>query len=172
MAIRRPALTIVQQQDQLVRKLVELLDVFNRLFDGVDLAVANRLVTSNPGTTLQTSLTARVNVAGVHTSPRVMMGPTENVGYTTHFLTFRGRNGAGAVTLNGAAVGDIVRFVQGMQLGLEGSGLAGQYETTISVVNQIQQTSVADLTALNFLAVLERRSATGATTERALYVTP
>lgn len=141
-------------------------------FDGTDLTIGNRINTSNPGTTLQTALGVRVNVGGTQTTPRVMMGPTENVGATYHFLTARGRNGAGAVTLNGAAVGDVVKFGQGMQLGLEGDGLTGQFETTISVVNQIQQTSTSNLTTLNFLFVLERRSATGATTERPLYVVP
>lgn len=71
------------------------------------------------------------------------------------FLTFRGRLAAGAIALTGAAVGDVVRFIQGMVLAFEGSG-AAQFEPVITVPNQIQQ-SGAGLLALNYLAVLERR---------------
>lgn len=141
-------------------------------FDGSDLTIANRLITSDPGTTLQTGLSVRVNVGGTKTTPRIMMGPTQNVGHSLQMFTIQGRNGAGAVTMTGAAVGDVVRQLQGIQpLHFVGDG-SGQFESTITVANQIQQSSASDLSGADYIVLLERRSSTGATTERPLYCVP
>ncbi len=142
-------------------------------FDGTDLTITNRINTSNPGTTLQTALGVRVNVAGTPTTPRVMMGPTQNVGYRYIFDTFRGSNGAGACAAANLLAGDVVKHVLGIQpLHFVGEGGPGQFETTITVNGQIQQSSATDFSTTDWLAVVERRSATGATTERQLYVVP
>lgn len=143
----------------------------NGTFDGSNLTIVDRLVTSDPGTTLQTGLSVRVNVAASKTTPRIMMGPTQNVGHTVQMFTFGGRNGAGAITVTGAVVGDVVRQLQAISAGVTGSG-AGSFESTISVANQIQQTDGTNLSTVAYIVLLERRSSTGATTERPLYVVP
>lgn len=143
----------------------------NASFNGTDLTIANRLATSDPTVTLQTGLSARVNVAAVKTTPRIMMGPTQNVGNALQLFTFAGLAAAGPVAVPGTVVGDVVRQLQGIApLHIMGSG-AAQFEAVISVANQIQQTG-AGLGAQDFIMLLERRSATGATTERPLYVVP
>ncbi len=55
-----------------------------------------------------------------------------------------GKNGAGALTLTGAAVGDKVIGVANLTTP---GDLKASFETTITVVNQIQQSSATDLSA-------------------------
>lgn len=59
-------------------------------------------------------------------------------------FVFTGKNGAGACTLTGAAVGDRVVGVTNLT---DATATGGLYETTITVVNQIQQNSGSDLSA-------------------------
>lgn len=69
----------------------------------------------------------------------------------TKVYSFTGRNGAGAVTLTGAAVGDVVLGVAGIS---SVGNAAASFEATISVINQIQQSSASDLSAVTYLVVL------------------
>lgn len=66
-------------------------------------------------------------------------------------LSFTGRSGAGACTLTGAAVGDVVQGVTGISTV---GGAAASFETVITVVNQIQQTSASNLSAVTYMALL------------------
>lgn len=67
------------------------------------------------------------------------------------YLGFTGRNGAGAITVTGAAVGDTVVGVCNTTDG--GSG-ASAFETTVTVANQIQQSSASDLSTKKYTVVL------------------
>lgn len=69
----------------------------------------------------------------------------------TKVYSFTGRNGAGAVTLTGAAVGDVVLGVAGISTV---GNAAASFESTITVVNQIQQSSASNLSAVTYLVVL------------------
>lgn len=68
-------------------------------------------------------------------------------------ISFTGNNGAGACTATGLAVGDKVLGVAGLTtVGLA----ASSFEATITVVNQIQQSAVGDLSTINYLALVYR----------------
>lgn len=69
------------------------------------------------------------------------------------FISFDGKNGAGACTAVGAVVGDKVLYVAGLTGGALGNASAS-YEATITVVDQIQQSSASDLSANDYLAAL------------------
>lgn len=71
----------------------------------------------------------------------------------TKLISFAGRNGAGACTLVGAAVGDRVLSVAGLSAADLGD-TAASFESVITVVNQIQQVSVGNLSANAYLALL------------------
>jgi hypothetical protein len=67
---------------------------------------------------------------------------------------FTGRNGAGACTLTGAAVGD---KVCGMVINeTDVSDGSSGFEATITVVDQIQQSSASDLSTKKFSVMLIR----------------
>jgi hypothetical protein len=66
-------------------------------------------------------------------------------------LSFTGRSGAGACTLTGAAVGDVVQALTGIST--VGSA-AASFESIITVNNQIQQTSASNLSAITYMALL------------------
>lgn len=66
---------------------------------------------------------------------------------------FTGRNGAGSITVTGTAVGD--RVILLTNLTDEAAGGAA-FETTITVVNQIQQSSASDLSAKKFALLVYR----------------
>ena len=71
--------------------------------------------------------------------------------------SFSGHNGAGACTLSGARVGDIVSVVC---LGTPFHDAYSQYfEGTISVAGQIQQTLASDLSSNTFNVMLLRNIA-------------
>lgn len=69
------------------------------------------------------------------------------------FITVDGRNGAGAITATGAAVGDVVIGVAGLTAGALGAATAS-FESAITVVNQIQQSSASNLSANDYLVIL------------------
>lgn len=71
---------------------------------------------------------------------------------TTQF----GKNGAGALTLTGVKVGDKVVGVT--QLTTTFADLTASYETTITVVNQIQQSSATDFSAVKIQFMIVRQS--------------
>lgn len=68
-------------------------------------------------------------------------------------ITVDGKNGAGAVTATGAAVGDTVLAVAGLTSGALGAADAS-FESTITVADEIQQSSVSNLSANDYLVVL------------------
>jgi hypothetical protein len=67
------------------------------------------------------------------------------------FLGYTGKNGAGACTCTGARVGDKVAGTVNMTDGGTASSL---FESTITVANQIQQSSATDLSAKKFSVLL------------------
>lgn len=69
------------------------------------------------------------------------------------FITFDGINGAGACTAAGAVVGDKVLYVSGLTTGALGNASAS-FEATVTVVDQVQQSAVGDLSSNDYLAVL------------------
>lgn len=69
------------------------------------------------------------------------------------FITVHGHNGAGAITATGAVVGDVVIGVAGLTAGALGAATAS-FESAITVVNQIQQSSASNLSANDYLVVL------------------
>lgn len=66
-------------------------------------------------------------------------------------LSFTGSNLAGACTLTGAAVGDKVIGLTGLSAV---GGADAKFESTITVINQIQQTAAENLSAATFLVIL------------------
>lgn len=69
------------------------------------------------------------------------------------FISFDGINGAGACTAAGAVVGDKVLYVAGLTGGALGNANAS-FEATVTVIDQIQQSAVGDLSSNDYLAVL------------------
>lgn len=68
-------------------------------------------------------------------------------------ISFDGKNGAGACTATGAVVGDVVLAVFGITGGALGAAGAS-FEATITVVNQVQQSSASNLSANDYVALL------------------
>ena len=70
-------------------------------------------------------------------------------------LRFDGKNGAGAITLTGAAVGDRVLAVFGVTSATGATVVGGtDFETAITVINQIQQSLAGDLSGNDYVALL------------------
>lgn len=69
------------------------------------------------------------------------------------FISFDGVSTAGPCVLVGAAVDDKVLYVAGLTEGALGNASAS-FEPTITVVQEIQQSSASNLSANNYLAVL------------------
>ena len=69
-------------------------------------------------------------------------------------MSFAGKNGAGACTAAGLAIGDIVLELVGITTVF--GNKAADYEAIITVVDQIQQSAVGDLSANRYLALLYR----------------
>lgn len=67
---------------------------------------------------------------------------------------FTGHNNTGACTLTGAKVGDLVLGVVNLT---DGGGAASSFESTITVADQIQQTSASNLSAKKFSLLLLKR---------------
>lgn len=91
---------------------------------------------------------------------------------TLKTYTTLGSNGAGAITVTGAQVGDVVTGVVGTTAGTLGDLSAG-FETTITVANQIQQSSATDYSAKALLITLNRNAGAGKsriTADTSLYV--
>lgn len=72
---------------------------------------------------------------------------------TLKTISFNGKNGAGAISAVGAVAGDKVIDVFGLTDGALGS-VDGLYESTITVNDQIQQTSSSDLSLKIYCALL------------------
>lgn len=67
---------------------------------------------------------------------------------------FTGRNGAGAVSVSGLKVGDLVIFYRQSPGGWGQPG--GSFESVISVADEIQQLSSSDYSAQNFTILMLR----------------
>lgn len=68
-------------------------------------------------------------------------------------ISFDGRSGAGSCTATGAVVGMKVLAVFGLTAGALGNA-AASFESTITVADQIQQSSASNLSANDYVAVL------------------
>lgn len=68
-------------------------------------------------------------------------------------ISFDGRSGAGACTATGAVAGMKVLAVFGLTAGALGNA-AASFESTITVADQIQQSSASNLSANDYVAVL------------------
>lgn len=67
------------------------------------------------------------------------------------FLPFTGKNGTGACTLTGAKVGDkVIGVIDLTNL----AAAASSFETTITVADQIQQSSASNLSAVKHAVML------------------
>lgn len=71
------------------------------------------------------------------------------------FLETLGSNGAGGVTFTGAAVGDAVVNVSDTVNGVD---LTSSFESTVSVINSVRQTSASDLSATDILIIILNKS--------------
>lgn len=69
------------------------------------------------------------------------------------FISFDGKNGAGACTATGAVLGDLVLYVFGLTAGALGNASAS-FESAITVADQIQQSAGGDLSLNDYVAVL------------------
>lgn len=67
---------------------------------------------------------------------------------------FSGRSGAGACTLTGAKVGDVVCGLVNIT---DGGDTTSSFESTVTVADQIQQSSASDLSSKKFSVLLLRR---------------
>lgn len=74
-------------------------------------------------------------------------------------IAFSGHNGAGACTATGLVVGDRILSVTGVASGTVGDQSAA-FESVVSVNDQIQQTSVSNLSANVYIASVQRGGAT------------
>jgi hypothetical protein len=71
------------------------------------------------------------------------------------FFAAAGLNGAGAVTVTGAKVGDLVLAV--INLTTPGQA-ASSFESTVSVAGQVQQSSTSNLSGNNYLFIVQPQS--------------
>ncbi len=72
------------------------------------------------------------------------------------YTAFTGYNGAGACTLTGAKVGDVVLGVANMT---DGGASAASFEAIVTVADQVQQSSASDLSTKKYATLLLRRGA-------------
>jgi hypothetical protein len=72
-------------------------------------------------------------------------------------ISFAGKNGAGACTMTGVKVGDVVLSVTGT-VAADVGDKASLFEAAITVADQIQQSSETDLSAKVFMALILRKS--------------
>lgn len=96
-------------------------------------------------------------LAGTDTERAVTPANLASVISCVVLWAFAGKNGAGACTLTGAKVGDLVQSVTGVAAGTVGNQ-ASKFETTITVADQIQQSDAGNLSANIYLVRLLRKS--------------
>lgn len=125
-------------------------DPYDQNTDMVDSALAAASAAAVGQVELATNAEART---GTDTARAVTPANVRNVLTGLKFISVDGRNGAGAITATGAVVGDKVIGVVGITGGALGDATAS-FEGTITVVNQIQQSSASNLSANDYIAVL------------------
>lgn len=82
--------------------------------------------------------------------------PTDTrINNATRNYGFTGVASAGAITLTGVKVGDIVK---GVANATDGTNDSANFETVITVANQIQQTSASNLSTKKFVALVVAQS--------------
>jgi len=83
----------------------------------------------------------------------VAVGSTRS-GAAPIIVSAAGNNGAGAITVAGAVVGDNVEFV----MGPTNADASASFETTVSVAGQVQQTSASNLSANQYVFFVQPQS--------------
>lgn len=103
-----------------------------------------REVVNDHATAIDALTAGTQQAAGSVTGPKLATGALKKFAFTGHNL-------AGACTCTGAAVGDRVVGVTNIT---DGTSAASSFESTITVVNQIQQSAASDLSAKKFDVLL------------------
>lgn len=96
-------------------------------------------------------------IAGVDTERAITPANLAVVTANLDIISFEGKNEAGACTMTGVNVGDVVLSVTGTVIADVGDK-ASLFESTITVNDQIQQTSATDLSTKIFIALILRKS--------------
>lgn len=102
-----------------------------------------------------TAKIADANVTTAKIAATAVTGPKINAASTFFSAVFAGVAAAGPVTLTGAAVGD--KVIQLVNITDEANG-AASFEATITIINQIQQSSASNLTTKNYSVLLLKQS--------------
>jgi hypothetical protein len=92
-------------------------------------------------------------ITGTDTARAVTAANLRAVFGKLKMISFDGRNGAGACTATGAVIGDLVLAVFGITGGALGAAGAS-FQATITVADQIQQSSASNLSANDYVALL------------------
>jgi hypothetical protein len=120
---------------------------------GADLVATDDLTVGDDATiTGDAAVGGTLAVTGVSTFTGLAKLPAASFFTVVH----AGKNGTGAVTLTGAKVGDLV--IGAAQIGTTPGDAKSKFETVITVVDQIQQTSATDLSSEQILFILLHQS--------------
>jgi hypothetical protein len=119
---------------------------------GLVAAAAALTVGTTLGVTGAATLSSTLGVTGATTLPAATTigGKTPMTG-SDYSVVQAGKNGAGALTLTGAKVGDTVTAIANLTTP---GDLKSSFEATITVINQIQQSAATDLSAKQCLFIL------------------
>lgn len=101
--------------------------------------------------------TAAEALAGADTARAVTPAGMNGALIMLEVISFSGKNGAGACTATGLKVGDIILSVTGVVAADKGDQSAN-FEATVTVADQIQQSAVGDLSTKLYLAFVLRQS--------------
>lgn len=123
------------------------------LVDSVLFSATNLPAASTTGSGVVELATTAEAVTGTDTTRAVTPAGVRAVMQKLKAISFDGKNGAGACTATGAVVGDKVLAVFGMTGGALGAAGAS-FEATITVADQIQQSSASNLSANDYVALL------------------
>jgi ABC-type uncharacterized transport system ATPase component len=107
--------------------------------------------------TLTTLASSAEAIAGTVDDKAVTPAGLAAVTVKMDIISFAGRNGAGACTMTGVKAGDVVLTVTGT-VAADVGDKASLFETTITVNDQIQQSSATDLSTKVFMALILRKS--------------
>lgn len=101
--------------------------------------------------------TNAIGLAGTDTAKALTAAILAYVLTQVKIESFMGHNLTGACTLTGVKIGDLVLGVTGIGSTLVGD-LSGSFETTITVADQIQQSSNTDLHLNQYMVVILHKS--------------